>query len=345
MTFLRKLGLFALVTVLLALPTLSQAQDNDPLGGATVFAKAKSKTAVTVMLDYTPNTNHLGLYVALAKGYFAEANLDVTIQPAGDVQVDQVVALNRAQFGVSYQEQLSYARANGLGVVSVAAIIQHNTSGFAALRNQHPLQSPADLIRLRYGAFGSPLEKPIIEALITCTPNIAIPLDPVTVVDIGFVEPFPLMEADRIDFAWVFRGWDGLRAELAGQELDYLMLSDYPECVPDFYTPILIANETLIAEQPDVVAAFVQATARGYADSINKPAEAAAILLAAEPSLDPALVEASAAYLAEQFMADAEQWGLQKQEVWALFTAFLVEIGELEAPFTVAEAFTNDFLP
>ncbi|HRE47435.1 MAG TPA: ABC transporter substrate-binding protein [Aggregatilineales bacterium] len=335
-----------LLGVLLAALALSgiggaAAQDGDPLGGATTFAKANAPTTLTVMLDWTPNTNHLGLYVAQAKGYFAEANLTVDIQPAGDISVEQVVATGAAAFGISYQETFTYVRANELPIVSIAAILQHNTSGFASLREKHPLTSPADLVGLRYGGFGSMIEKPIIERMIACGGKEGT----VDIQDIGFVEPFPLMEREAIDFVWLFRGWDGLRAELSGLEVDYLMLKDYPECVPDYYTPILITNEAHIAEQPDVVAAFVQAAARGYADAISDPSGAAAILLEANPDLDEALVKASAEYLSKEFMADAPRWGEQRLIIWEAMTAFMVESGTLEKPIESGKAFTNEFLP
>ncbi|MCC7208074.1 MAG: ABC transporter substrate-binding protein [Anaerolineae bacterium] len=314
----------------------------DPLGGATEFARANERTLITIMLDWTPNTNHLGLYVAQARGYYDEASLDVTIQPAGDIQVEQVVALGQAQFGISYQETFTYARAEGTPIVSVAAIIQHNTSGFAALADRRTLNSPADLVGLRYGGFGSAIERPVINSLITCAGGQP---DSFEVIDIGFVEAFPLMERDRIDFVWLFYGWDGIRAERQGLDLSLLMLKDYTDCVPDYYTPILITGETMIAEQPDVVRAFVQATARGYADAIVDSAGAAAIMLDAAPDLDRTLVEASAAWLAGEFQADAPRWGEQRAEIWDAFTAYMVENGALAEPIDSATAFTNDFLP
>lgn len=340
------------VTILLALcllaalaihPALAQGGETpDPLGGATEFARADTPTDVIVMLDWTPNTNHLGLYIAQAKGYYTGANLNVTIQPAGDVAVDQVVALGRAQFGVSYQEGMTYSRASGLPIVSVAAIIQHNTSGFATLADKKPLKSPRDLAGLRYGAFGSPIEKTVLDSLLTCKGGQPASYE---MIDVGFVEPFPLMERDRIDVVWLFYAWDGIRGQQQGLNLDILMLKDYPECVPDYYTPILITSEALIKEQPDVVRAFVQATARGYADAIRNPAEAAEILLKAAPDLDAKLVQASAEWLAKEFQADAPRWGEQKLEVWQRFTEYMVKAGALQTAIEPEAAFTNDFLP
>ena len=322
--------------------TATAAATSDPLGGATEFAKAAEMTDVKVMLDWTPNTNHSGLYIAQAKGYFKDANLNVELLPPGDALPEQVVGLNTAQFGISYSEGFSFNRASGVPIVSIAAIIQHNTSGFAALHDKHPLTTPADLKGLRYGAFGSPIEQPFIDLLIKCEGD----TDPnVEMINVGYVDPLPLLERDKIDFTWLFYGWDGLRSQVAGLPLDIIMLKDYTQCVPDYYTPILITNEEMIKAKPDVVEAFVQAAARGYADAIQNPSEAADILLKAAPDLDPALVKASADWLAAQYQADAPRWGAQKAEVWQKFVDFMITNKVLDKAYDVNTAFTNAYLP
>ncbi|GAB4550811.1 MAG: hypothetical protein OHK0023_17200 [Anaerolineae bacterium] len=311
----------------------------DPLGGATEFARAPEPTNITIMLDWTPNTNHTGLYIAQERGFYREANLNVTIQPAGDVAVDQVVAGGTAQFGISYQEGLTYSRANGIPVVSVAAIIANNTSGFVG--RQSELKSPADLIGKRYGGFGSPIEKPIIEKLIACSGQTGT----FDYVDIGFSDPFPLLERNRVDFTWIFYGWDGMRAVAQNFPISYLPLSAYPDCIPNFYTPILITSEQMIQENPEVVRAFVQATARGYAEAIRESNSAANTLLNLVPELDKRLVSFSARWLQNQYQFDSPRWGEQKREVWEKFTDFMVESGMLSAPIDIDKAFTNEFLP
>ncbi len=305
-------------------------------------ATASVPTNVNIILDYTPNTNHNGIYVAQAKGFYKDANLNVTIQQNdGSVQAEQVVATGKAEFGVSYQEQATYSRADGVPIVSIAAIIQHNTSGFAAMHDKHPLKTPADLAGLRYGAFGSEVEKPMLDILTKCAGASA---DKIEFVNIGFTDPLPLMEKDRIDFVWLFYAWDGLRAKQQNTPLDFIMLHDYVKCVPDYYTPLLITNEDMIKKQPDVVRAFTQATARGYVYSIQHPDEASDILLKTAPELDPKLVKESSQWLADQFQADAPRWGEQKTEIWQGFTDFLVKNGALKTPIDVKTAFTNDFL-
>ena len=300
-------------------------------------------TEVKLLLDWTPNTNHIGFYVADALGYFDEANIDLSILEPADLSVEQAVDTGVVEFGIGFQEFTTGAIAGGAEVISVAAIIQHNTSGFATLSESHTLETPADLASLNYAGFSLPdLENAILSLLLECDDT---SWDEANYVDVGFADPIELMKRERVDFAWVFYGWQGLAAEVSGDELDVLMLMDYVDCVPDYYTPILITSQALIDENPELVTDFVHASARGYDYAIENPEEAAEILLEAVPELDSDLVHASAAWLADQFQADADQWGEQSMDVWEGFTEFLLENELIAEPIEVEAAFTNDFLP
>lgn len=106
--------------------------DSSSKNAASSDKKQKSLQKVSVVLDWTPNTNHTGLYVAKEKGYFKQEGLDVNIVKPGETGADQLVASGKAEFGVGYQEGITQARIQGVPIVSIAAIIQHNTSGFAS---------------------------------------------------------------------------------------------------------------------------------------------------------------------------------------------------------------------
>ena len=295
---------------------------------------------VTLMLDWTPNTNHTGLYVAQSEGYFEEAGLNVSIIEPGENFVESAVAAGAANFGISFQEVATFAMAEDAPIVSVAAIIQHNTSGFAA-RSEQNVNSAADLAGKRYGAFGSPIEQPILNLLMECAGE---SVDTVEFIDIGWADFLSVTEADEVDFAWIFYGWSGIGAEQSGVELDIVMLKDHTDCVPDYYTPILITSQEQIEADPDMVKAFVGAVAKGYEYAIDNPDSAADILLAAAPELDENLVKASQAWLANEYQADASQWGIQDRAIWQNFGDFLIASEVLEGPFDADAAFTNEFL-
>jgi ABC-type nitrate/sulfonate/bicarbonate transport system substrate-binding protein len=296
---------------------------------------------VVVMLDWVPNTNHSGLFVAQELGYFDEVGLQVQIIQPGEVFAEQAVVGGAADFGVSFQEQVTLARADGLPLVSIAAILQHNSSGFAA-RGELDAARPADWESLRYGSFGSPFEQPTLRVLMECDQA---NFDQLEIVETGFADPLALLDAGQIDLAWFFRGWQGIQAEQQNIDLDLVMMEDWFECIPDYYTPILIASESTLSSRPAVVRAFLAAVSRGYSFAIQDPEEAAAILLQVAPELEPALVQASQAWLSPRYQAEAPRWGEQRLEVWQAYSTWMAEHGILTAPIDAAAAFTNAFLP
>jgi len=297
---------------------------------------------VTVMLDWTPNTNHLGIYVAKAEGWYEDAGLDVEIVEPGAGGVAQLVAQGAAQFGISVQESVIPARAEDVPIVSIAAIVQHNTSSLMSLA-EDGIEEPGDLAGKAYGGFGGALETALIRQLAECGGGNP---DDVEFKDVGNVDYLVGMDRDQYDFVWIFDGWDGIRAsELEGADVNFLHFIDYLDCIPDWYTPVIITSESLIADDPEVVRAFMEATSRGYESAMDDPAAAAETLLEAAPELDEQLVKASAEYLSTRFVDDGRQWGLQDEAIWTGFVDFLVDAGLLDAPIDVESAYTNEFLP
>ncbi|NJK80759.1 MAG: ABC transporter substrate-binding protein [Chloroflexaceae bacterium] len=319
-----------------------QPTADDPYAPRSEGAATDVAQLVTVGLDWTPNTNHTGLYVAQDQGYFAANGLDVEIVQAYESgSVEQLVAAGQLDFGISYQEGVTQARAEGLPIVSVAAIIQHNTSGFAS-RAEERISTPADFAGKVYGGFGSPTEEAILRGLMEC---VGADFSAVEIVDIGTSDFFVATERGDIDFAWVFQGWTGIEAEVREVPLNIVMVNDIKNCVPDYYTPVLITSESTIAERPDIVRRFVAAVSAGYTFAIASPDEAATMLLAAVPELDADLVRQSQQYLAAQYQADAPRWGEQTQERWQTYAEWMAERNLIPEMIEAEAAFTNEFLP
>ncbi|HEU4324342.1 MAG TPA: ABC transporter substrate-binding protein [Roseiflexaceae bacterium] len=307
----------------------------------TAQQSGKVVSNVTVGLDWTPNTNHTGLYVARDNGYYRETALEVEIVQAQEGgTVEQLVAAGRLDFGISYQEGVTQARVEGLPIVSVAAVIQHNTSGFAS-RADLGIKTPKDFEGKKYGAYGSPVERAVIQGLMECA---GADVEKVQFVDIGSTDFFVATERGDVDFAWIFQGWTGMEAASRGVALNTVMMNEL-NCVPDYYTPVLITSEKLIAERPNLVRDFVQATARGYQFAIAGPDEAADLLLAAAPELDADLVRRSQRYLAAQYQADAPRWGEQKLEIWRGYAQWMADRQLITSMIEPEKAFTNQFLP
>jgi ABC-type nitrate/sulfonate/bicarbonate transport system substrate-binding protein len=298
-------------------------------------------TDVTLMLDWTPNVNHTGLFVAQSKGYFEQAGLKVNIIQPGEVYAEQAVAGGAADFGISFQEQVTIARAGGAPLVSIAAIIQHNSSGFASPAAKK-VASPADWAGLTYGSFGSPFESPTLKALMACAGG---DFSKLKIVETGYDDPLALMAAGRIDLAWIFYGTQGIAAQQQGVDLHVEMLDQHFDCIPDYYTPVLITSEQTISQKPEVVRAFMKAVSQGYTFAIQNPDDAAAILLEQTPESGAELLNASQAWLSPRYQADAVRWGEQKLEVWQNYAKWMADQKIIDTPIDAATAFTNDFLP
>lgn len=294
---------------------------------------------VTVVLDWTPNTNHTGLYAAKEQGYFKEEGLDVEIIMPGEAGADQLTASGKADFGVSYQESITEARVQGVPLVSIAAVIQHNTSGFASPAEKN-IKSPKDFEGKTYGGWGAPVEKSVIDSLMKKENADA---DKVSIVNMGDADFFTAVKRD-IDFAWIYYGWTGVEAELRGERINMVYLTDYSEKL-DYYTPVLATSEKMIEDDPETVKAFVNAAAKGYEFAIDQPEEAADILLKNAPDLDSELVKKSQEWLSPRYQDDAARWGEQKLEVWENYADWMHENGLLDKELDAGKAFTNDFLP
>ncbi len=311
------------------------------LAGCAGQSEIPTLQDVTLMLDWVPNTNHTGIYVAQANGYFKEAGLNVTIIEPGEVYAEHAVAAEAADFGVSFQEQVTLARADDVPIVSIAAIIQHNSSGFAS-RAELGAQSPRDWEGLRYGSFGSPFEPPTLQVLMNCDGG---EFDALEIVDTGFSDPLALLDEAVTDLAWIFYGWQGIQAKYEGIDLQIVMMEDWFDCIPDYYTPVFIASEKTIQERPQAVSAFLEAIERGYRFAIDNHDQAADILLDAVPELNEDIVHRSQSWLSPRYQADASRWGEQDLQVWQAYSEWMVENGILSESIHAEDAFTNKFLP
>ncbi|MPY94514.1 MAG: myristoyl transferase, partial [Acidimicrobiia bacterium] len=241
-------GLVTLVALLVA----AACGGDDGEGGAAGGTNAAPARRVTVVLDWTPNTNHSGVYLARSTGRYEEAGLDVEIvEPGQDGALSQIAAGN-GEFGFSVAESILPARAQGVPVVSLAAVIAHNTSSLVAPADRG-ITRPADLQGKTYGGFGGELERALVEDLVRCDGG-----DPSTVrfVEVGNVDYRVGFDRGDFDFVWVFDGWDTIRlADIGGMDVTTIPFVEHTECIPDWYTPVIATNESLVSQDPELVRA------------------------------------------------------------------------------------------
>lgn len=308
-------------------------------------AEDKDLEKVTFCLDWTPNTNHTGLYVAQAQGYYEEAGLDVEIvQPPEDVSA-LMCAAGQAQFAIQAQDTMaaSLALDEPLGITAVAAVIQHNTSGILS-RAGEGIDKPAGLTGKTYSTWESPIELAMLENVVNGDGG---DFSQVTLIPNDITDEPAALAAHQTDAIWVFEGWGYINSEVEGVDCDYFNFSDVNQ-VFDYYTPVIIANNDYLAENPDQAKAFMEATAKGYEYAAEHPDEAADMLIAGDNtgSLKGAeeLVKKSQEFLSAKYIDDADSWGVIDPERWNAFYSWLYENDLCEKDLT-GIGFSNDYLP
>lgn len=296
---------------------------------------------ITFVLDWTPNTNHTGIYVAIENGYYDEVGLDVDVIQPPEGGAVSLVAAGNAQFCIDFQEYLSPAITgeNGMEVSAVAAILQHNTSGIISLK-EDGIESPKDMAGKTYATWDMPIEKAILKEVITSDGG---NYDDVKMVPNTVTDVIAALQTD-IDAVWIYYGWDGIATEVKGLDTDFFYFKDI-EPVLDNYSPVIVANNEYLAENGDQAKAFLAATAKGYQYAIDNPEESAEILLKYAPELDEDIVKASQEYLADKYIADASQWGYIDQTRWDAFYEWMYDKGVIENKIGAGVGFTNDYLP
>ena len=320
-----------------------------PSGGASSTANG-ALTPVTLALDWTPNTNHTGIYAAMAQGYYQQQGIKLALTPySSQIAPEQLVTTGQADFAISFPESVTTLRAQGQPLVSVAAVIQSNTSALISLKG-HGLDTVASLSGKRYAGFGAPYEQPVIDQVLSCGgvanptfQNITTSLDPVEALKSG-----------QFDFAWVYEGWEVIQAQREGLQVNIFPLVDY--CMPDYSSPVIVTSQSMIQQHPDIIRRFLAATAQGYTYAIQHPKAAADLLIKGAPKGafdDTGLVYASQNYLSPLYAAGAACWGEQTLAKWTNYPRFMYDHhaivdangNPITTPPNYAAAFTNSFLP
>ena len=313
--------------------------------GLPAVADSAALTPVVFCLDWTPNTNHTGIYAAQALGYYAEAGLDVQIVQPPENGAVLMCAAGQAQFAVDAQDTMaaSLDLDHPLGVTAVAAILQHNTSGILS-RAGDGITSAKGLENKVYATWDSPIEKAMLRY---CMEKEGANFDLVKLIPNNITDEPAALAAHQTDAVWVFYGWSGINAELNNVPCDYWDFASLSSDL-DYYTPVILANDEFLKSSPETARAFLAATAKGYAYAVEHPREAADLLISGDTtgSLTEArdLVYASQEWISARYQADAPAWGVMDPERWNAFYAWLFANG-LTAHDLTGRGFNNDFLP
>ena len=309
--------------------------------GASAKSAPKSARKITFCLDYTPNTNHTGIYVAQAKGYFKDEGLTVKVVQPADGTAEAMIGSGQAQMGVSYQDYIANALSskNPVAIEAVAAIIQHNTSGIMS-RKADGITSAKKMEGHTYATWSMPVEQATIKQVMESDGG---DFDKLKMVPYEVDDEVAGLKANMFDCVWVYEGWAVQNAKVQHYDVNYFSFVSMDK-VFDFYTPVIAANDDFAKKYPDVVKAFVRAAKRGYEYAIKHPKAAGDILLDAAPELSSDLVQASAKYLADQYQADAKSWGVIDKSRWNAYFEWLNDKNLVENKLDVNSGWTMDYL-
>lgn len=162
-------------------------------------------------------------------------------------------------------------------------------------------------------------------------------------ISVGTLDFFTAV-SDHVDFTWIYYGWDGIAAEIKGLPLNFIRLQDVDVNL-DSYTPVIIASEELLEEDPELAKAFLRATTKGYEFAIVNPDQAVEHLLKHAPEIDREIAIESQRYLAKEYKADGKRWGEMDINIWRNYGVFMWGQELIESELVAEEAFTNEYLP
>ena len=307
---------------------------------AVSCGKSKSNQKIKIVLDWVPNTNHTGLYVAKDLGYFKEEGLDVEIVQPPEGSTTALIGAGGAEFGISFQDTLakSFAKENPVPVTAVGAILQHNTSGIISLKEKG-IDSPKKLEGKKYATWEDNIEQAMLKKLVTDDKGdfSKVKLIPYTITDV-----VTGLKTD-VDAVWVYYAWDGIATERAGLQTNFLKIRDYGEEL-DYYSPVIIANNDFLKKNPEIVKKVLKAIKKGYEYVIKNPEEAAKILVKNSPELDINLVTASQKWISKEYQSDAKEWGIIDGNRWNRFYEWLYKNKAVEREIPKNFGYSNEYL-
>ncbi len=286
-------------------------------------ASPNSLTKVRVAMDWTPNTNHTGMYVALSKGWYKSRGIDLEILPySANVNSSNLVLSNKADLGIGTTEDIVAYNAKGQRIVSIGAIVQHNTSGFI-VRSDSAINSPKQLDGKIYGGYGSLSENAVVSQVIQKDggsgdfKNITLNVD-----------AMQALESKKIDFVWGFQGWEVIQAKRDNLATKFFPITNYG--IPDGPNLAFVATPAKIKQQTDILKRFMAATAQGYEYARQSPKESAQLLIDTAPRgtlPDKGLVFDSQTYLSSHYADTGRKWGVQDQQAWHDYPKFMLNSG------------------
>ncbi len=302
-------------------------------------AASKAPVKLSIALDWYPNSNHAGLYMAQEKGYFRDEGLDVELYvPSNPEDVLKLVGSGKDTFGISYQSDVLLAAAEGIPVKSVAALVQHPLNSVMTLKASG-ITRPKQLEGKKVGYPGIPGHEALLSTMMAKDGG---SIDKVELVNVGF-DLVQALIGKKVDAALgAYWTHESIIAEQQGFPVDVMQVEKWG--VPDYYELVVVTNDKTAKEQPDAVKAFMRATAKGYNDAIKDPEKALDLLVKANPETDRKMEEVGIRRLMPLWSEGVPAFGWQTGERWKSYADWMREMKLLTTDVRVDSVFTTEFL-
>ena len=294
---------------------------------------------ISLALDWFPNSNHAGFYMAQNNGYYDEEGLQVEIfVPTNPEDVLKTVGAGRDDLGISYQAEVLLARGEGVPVISVAGLVQHPLNSIMVLE-QSGITRPRQLKGKKVGITGIPFEEALFSAMLEHDDT---SLEEVTIVNVGFNLVAALIGGKVDAIVGAYWTHESIVMEMQGFHVNILRMEEWG--VPDFYELVIVASEDTVKNRPDMVQSFLKATARGFNDAIGSPHEAVEVLVQANPETDADLETQGIKLLAPMWTDGAPVFGWQTPEKWHNLAKWMKAAGLLKEGLEESKAFSSEFV-
>jgi len=307
----------------------------------TISTPTGAGQPVTLMLDWFPNADHVGIYQALAEGDFSRAGLDVHVQVPSDPAAPlRLLAAGRVDMAISYEPELLLARNQNLPLASVAALVQEPLTSIVSVGSQK-IRTPRDLRGKTVGDAGIPYQHAYLRTILA---KAGVPASSVKEVNVGS-NLVPAMLSGKVNATLgAYWNYEAIQLAQLGKRPNVIRMNQAG--VPNYDELILVTREAFLAQHADVVRRFVQALGRGYESVRRNPAAGVANLLRASSGLSAKLQTASVkATLPAFFPSDpSHPWGWQDPVQWNSYGQWMLANHLISNPAAVPDASTNEVL-
>jgi putative hydroxymethylpyrimidine transport system substrate-binding protein len=328
--------LAALATVLMCLALAACGEKQETIAPAGAHAQP-----LTLMLDWFPNADHVGIYEALANGDFAKSGLDVHVEvPSNPSSPLQLLAAGKVDAAISYEPELLLARNQNQPIVSVAAIVQEPLTSIVSIGSKR-IRTAAQLRGKRVGDAGIPYQHAYLQTILA---HEGIPAGSVKETNVGD-NLVPSMLSGKVDATLgAYWNYEAIQLAQMGKRPNVIRMNQAG--VPTYDELVVAVRESTLAKHPDEIRRLVQALGRGYTAARSDPTAAVANLVKANPGLDEKLQSAAVrATLPAFFPSSAgKPWGWQDQTQWNAYGQWMLSNHLISNPQAVIDASTNEEL-